>query len=168
MNKHDYSVDQLQTSIKELISEYRQACTMLQKQRQAVIKQDIISLNDLVEKQVEVYENLTQAERTFKTRLEAFRHSCNNDERLSLQNVLAHLDSPTEILNTLRDELHALVEKTERLRRQLIDLLSFAQQQNADLFEAICTFASNKSDAYDAKGRKRSKKAPGLAINQQA
>lgn len=168
MKQHDLNVDKLQASIETLISEYRQAQTLLNEQMQAVIKHDILSLNDLVESQVEVYETLTQAELTFKSHLQSFHRSHCRDEKLSLQNVVAHLDGPTEKLDTLREELHTLVEKTERLRKQLIDLLDFAQQQNAGVFEAICTVASNESDAYDAKGKKKMKQTPGLAINQQA
>lgn len=168
MNEHDFSVDQLKSSIEDLISEYRRAHALLNKQRKAIISQDILSLNDLVEQQVQVYETLTQAEKTFKKRLQSFHRSLCTDEKMSLENVLAHLDGPSEVLDKLREELHALVEQTEQLRRQLIDLLNFAQQQNAGVFEAICTFASNESDAYNAKGKKKVKQAPGLAINQQA
>lgn len=158
----------LKFSINGLIDEYKRAYNLLNDQMQAVINHDIESLNRLIEKQVAAYEKLQQSEQEFKHELQSFHTGSKESQEHTLSLVLDDLDQPSHMLNTLRNQLHAQVEKTEKMRGQLMELLQFAQQQNTEIFKAICTVAADNTEGYNAKGKKQSPQTNGMAINQQA
>ena len=162
------NIQKLKGGINELIAEYRQAHALLNEQMQAVINNDVLSLNELLEEQVAIYETLKESETKLKRQLQAlYRHS-GTDQTISLGGVIEGLEGPAQTLNNLRGKLHKSVEKTEKLRLQLMNLLQFAQQQNAEIFKAICKAAEDNSEAYDETGKKQAQRRNGIAINQQA
>lgn len=54
------------------------------------------------------------------------------------------------------------------MRSQLMDLLQFAQQHNAEIFKALCTVGQEYTDAYDGEGQKQQRQVNGMAVNQKA
>jgi hypothetical protein len=166
--QQEANVEYLKKSIHGLIGEYEDAHSLLNEQMQAVIQNDISSLNTLIEKQTVAYESLKKSEMDFKEQLQVLHHPDPKTTKISLPRVIKQLQKPSETLNVLRDRLNTQVRKTEKLRTQLIDLLSFAQDQNADVFKAICDLASDNSNAYDAEGQKMQQSRNGLAVNQKA
>ncbi len=166
--QQEVNVEDLKDSMNGLIGEYEDAHSLLNNQMQAVIQSDISSLNKLIEKQTVAYESLKKSEIDFKEQLEVLHHPDPKTTKITLPRVLEQLQEPTETLNVLREQLNTQVRKTEKLRSQLIDLLSFARQQNAEVFKAICDLASDSSDGYDAEGQKKQQSRNGLAVNQKA
>lgn len=166
--QQEVNVEHLKDSMNSLIGEYKKAHSLLNDQMQAVIQNDISSLNKLIEKQTVAYETLKKSEMDFKEQLEVLDHPDPKTTKITLPRVLEQLQGPTETLNILRERLNTQVRKTEKLRSQLIDLLCFARQQNAEVFKAICDFASDGSDGYDAEGKKMQQSRNGLAVNQKA
>lgn len=166
--KETQGIENLKLSINGLIEEYKQAYTLLNDQMQAVINHDISSLNGLVEKQVATYETLKESENKFKRELQTYQLSSNGGQKPSLGLILENLNRPSKTLNTLRNQLHAQVEKTEKMRTQLVELLQFAQQQNAEIFKALCTVGSENTEGYNVDGKKQQQQASGMAINQKA
>lgn len=157
----------LKGSINRLINEYEQSHALLNGQIQAVINQDISSLNQLIEKQVEAYETLKNSEEEFKEQLQDFQRQSDESDQKSLGDILKDLEKPSQTLDTLRDRLHTQVEKTEELRNQLIDLLEFAQEQNNEIFKAIYEIDGEKTEGYDEDGDKQYKLSS-FAINEKA
>jgi ABC-type transporter Mla subunit MlaD len=166
-NSKNLPLTYLKTSINRLIDEYEQNHALLNDQIQAVINHDILSLNRLIEKQVEAYETLKGSEKKFREQLKAFQYRSDSSSSRSLQGVLKAIGKPSQTLNDLRNRLHMQVEKTEKLRAQLIDLLEFAQQQNDEIFKAIRKIEGEKAEGYDAEGKKQHQLGS-LAINQKA
>jgi hypothetical protein len=160
-------LDSLKTGINRLINDYGQSHVLLNSQIQAVINQDISSLNRLIEKQVEAYETLKKSEKKFKEQLQGFQRHSDSSGQKSLREVLKDIGKPSKTLNTLRDRLHMQVEKTESLRAQLIDLLEFAQKQNNEIFKAIYEIDGEKTEGYDEAGKKQYQLGS-LAINEKA
>lgn len=158
---------ELRTSLKNLISEYRHACNLVQDQINAVISSDLGWLDSLIEQQLEKYELLKKLELDFKKKLEhVFRDLQMRNKQYSLSLLLETLDQPSKELNELREELHQQVEKTQELREQLIDLLQFASDHNTEIFEKIFRFEGNKnSESYSADGQKRKQSANSVVIN---
>lgn len=169
MKKHQRNLptEHLKDSLNNLIDDYEQSHELLNHQIQAVINHDILSLNQLIEKQVDVYETLKESEKKFKEQLYSFQQRSGSSDQKSLQKILEKIEEPTQTLNKLRSRLHTQVEKTEQLRVQLVDLLEFAQQQNSELFREICNAGGLKMEGYDADGEKQQQKG-GLAVNQKA
>lgn len=158
---------ELRTSLKNLISEYRDTKNLIRDQINAVISSDLAWLDSLIEQQLEKYELLEKMERDFKQELERlFRNFRMRNKQYSLSLLLETLDQPSKELNQLREELHQQVEKTQELREQLIDLLQFASDHNTEIFEKIFRFEENKnSESYGADGQKKKQSANSVAIN---
>ncbi|HYW34260.1 MAG TPA: hypothetical protein VE868_02530 [Balneolaceae bacterium] len=165
-NSTNASLNRLKKIINQLIDEYEENCSLLNDQIQAVINHDITSLNELIERQVRVYETLKSSEEIFKKHLKEVRQRHDLSSQ-SLQEMLNDLEEPTQTLNAMRDRLHAQVRKTEGLRNQLMDLLNFAKRQNAEIFKAICEAGSDKMGGYNADGEKQ-RQSNSYAINQKA
>lgn len=159
------TLNHLKSSIHKLINEYEQSHALLNDQIQAVVNHDILSLNRLIEKQIVIYETLKNSENKFKKQLQAFQRSTDPSSSKTLQEILDDIEEPSQTLNTLRNRLHTQVEKTEKLRTQLVDLLDFAQQQNNDIFEAICEIDGAKTDGYDEGGDEKQYQFNSIAIN---
>lgn len=158
---------ELRTSLKNLISEYRDACNLIQDQINAVISSDLGWLDSLIEQQLEKYDLLKKLELDFKKKLEhVFSDLRIRNKQYSLSLLVETLDQPSKELNQLREELHQQVEKTQELREQLIDLLQFASDHNTEIFEKIFRFEENKnSESYNADGRKKEQPRNSFAIN---
>jgi hypothetical protein len=166
-NLNNPPTEQIKNSINSLIGEYEESHILLNDQIEAVVNHDILSLNHLIEKQVKAYEKLSSSEKKFRTQLQAFQNYSSAPSPKTLQEILQDIGEPSQTLNKLRNRLHIQVEKTEKLRAQLIDLLEFAQQQNSDLFKAICSINDEKTEGYDADGEKQHHTGS-MAIDQKA
>ncbi len=166
-NLNNPPLEHIKNSINSLIGEYEKSHTLLNDQIEAVINHDILSLNMLIEKQVKAYEKLSSSEKEFRAQLQAFQNYSNASSPKNLQEILQDIGEPSQTLNKLRNRLHIQVEKTENLRAQLLDLLEFAQQQNSDLFKAICNINDEKTEGYDADGEKKHRTGS-MAIDQKA
>lgn len=158
---------ELRARLKNLISEYSDARNLIQDQINAVIRSDLAQLDSLLEQQLEKYELLEKLELDFKNELEdVFSNLRMRNKQCSLSLLVETLDQPSKELNELREELHQQVEKTQELRKQLLDLLQFASDHNMEIFEKIFRFEEDKnSESYSADGQKRKQSTNSVAIN---
>ncbi|MGD8747614.1 MAG: flagellar export chaperone FlgN [Balneolaceae bacterium] len=165
-NKH---IDELKSSLADLISEYQKASDLINDQMQAVIYSDLVWLDSLVEEQLAKYESLQGLEEKFKEQLEGiFQDFCPEENQHSLTLLMEKLEQPSKELNRLRNELHEQVEKTQKLREQLMDLLHFAREHNVKTFEEICQLGDNAAESYSADGKMNKRTFGSVAINQKA
>lgn len=168
-NKRSNQFKDLKSSLGNLISEYREARNLMNDQIQAVIYSDLTWLDKLVEQQLSKYELLGKMEEDFKKDLEAiFRDYCPEHNQYSLTLLMENLREPSAELNELRNELHEQVEKTQKLRDQLMDLLQFASKHNVETFEEIFQLSDDSAQAYGANGQKKQRSVNSVAINQRA
>src|SRR5699024_9955846 len=165
--KQEQEIDNLKFSINGLIEDYKRAYTLLNEQMQAVINHDIESLNKLIEKQVSTYETLKESENEFKEDVQKYTFSSQKGQEQSLGLILNNLDRPSKQLNALRDQLRTQVEKPETMRSKLMNLLQFAQQQNAEMFKTLWTEGNEDAAVYNNEGKKQ-RQAHGITINQKA
>lgn len=160
---------ELKSSMTGLITEYQQARDLINDQIQAVIYSDLVWLDKLVEQQLSKYESLGTMEEDFKKKLEGvFRDYCPDENQYSLTVLLERLEKPSRELNKLRVELNEQVEKTQKLREQLMDILQFASKHNVDTFEQIFQLGSENAESYGADGQKKKGSVGSVAINQKA
>lgn len=155
--------------MRRLITAYKASRELITDQIQAVIYNDLIWLNSLVEQQLEKYESLHQMEKDFKGSIRnLFDRHLSGEGRASLTVLLQKLEEPLDELEDLRDELHEQVDKTQELRTQLMDLLQFASDHNADTLQQIYQMGNDQSARYDADGKKKSSRLDSISINHKA
>lgn len=159
----------LKSNIEYLITEYEEARDLINDQIQAVIYNDLIWLNSLVEEQLSRYKKLEKLENDFKKSLKGiFRDFCPEENQYSLTVLLNNLEDPSKKLNRLRGELHEQVVQTKQLRDQLMDLLHFASKHNEETFEGIFQLGKDNSESYGSDGKKNTNSTKSVAINQKA
>lgn len=168
-NESGEKLQELRSSLGNLIQEYQDARNLISDQIQAVIYSDLVWLEKLVEQQLTKYEQLDTLEARFKEQLEGlFQDYCPEENQYSLALLLENLEKPSRELNRLRTDLHQQVQQTQQLKNQLMDLLRFASKHNADIFEGIFQMGSEEGASYGADGKKRNRSAESIAINQKA
>lgn len=166
---HHEQFQELKLSLSTLITEYREARDLMSDQLQAVMYNDLVRLDSLVQDQLSKYEKLEKLETEFKNKLEnIFRKYCPEESRHTLTALMEKLEEPSEELNMLRTELREQIEKTQDLRDQLMDLLRFASNYNIRTFEEIFEIQETGSESYSADGQKNSNTFGSVAINQRA
>lgn len=167
----DTEYTELKENMATLVEEYREATSLINDQMQAVIYSDLALLNDLLPRQLEKFEELQELENAFRNRLDRlFDRHYPEESRRSVTRLMDHLEEPSAELNRLRERLSEQVSKGEQLRKQLMDLLEFARDHNAETFEMITSLATEQGEGevYDASG-KRKKQSPGsVAVNHKA
>jgi len=160
---------ELKTSLIHLISEYEEACNMINDQIQAVIQSDLAMLDSLVEEQLSKHESLQDLEDEFKKELKGvFEDYCLKENKYSLSLLMHRLEAPSKELNRLRNQLQEQVKQTQRLRNQLVELLQFASKHNMETFEGIFQLGNDGSESYGADGQKKQGTVGSVAINQKA
>lgn len=158
----------LKTTLERLIEGYREATGLINDQMQAVIYSDLVLLNELIPRQVSRYEELQDLEQQFKQQLAHIFEESSPAGRHTLTGLMESLEKPTGELDRLRAELTEQVEKSRNLRIQLMELLQFARQHNADRFRLITDLGEDQAGTYDASGKRNKSSTGGVAVNQKA
>lgn len=165
----DIQIESLKRCLNSLVDEYKDARELINDQVQAVVYHDLIWLNSLIDKQMDKYDSLKKLEEEFKEELTSiFRFYEITENHHSLSNLLEKLQVPSAELNELRKELREQVEKTQMLRKELMDLLVFASRHNTEMFEGIFHMGSESGDLYDNEGKKQGHALNSIAFNRKA
>jgi hypothetical protein len=162
-------IKSLGDSLAKLHNEYNEARNLLDDQMQAVIYNDLIWLNSLIDNQVTKYEEIQKTEELFrKTLIELFQYYYPEATHPSLTKLLDAIEEPTEDLDKLRRELYDQIEKTEKLRLSLMDLLDFARNHNTETITALSQIAQQIYQNYNAEGNMNAAEMSSLGLNQKA
>ncbi len=167
MSQHNTNLKKLGDSLEKLHTEYTEARNLLDDQMQAVIYNDLIWLNTLIDNQVTKFEEIKKTEEIFrKDLIELFQYYYPDVSNPSLKKLLDAIEEPTEELDSLRKELYEQIEKTERLRLNLMDLLDFARRHNTETITALSQLARQVYKNYSADGKMNSSELNSLGLNQ--
>ena len=145
----------LEQSIENLINVYHEADELLQNQINAVIQNDFDTLNELISKQIDHYNFLSNLESKFRVRL---KHTANEvevegeGEELKLAGLLRYLPANDGKLATMRETLIREVNHVRSLSLQLINLIRFAQDFNVKTLRSMAVSAGQQNVHYDGKG----------------
>jgi len=162
-------IKSLGESLAKLHNEYSEARNLLDDQMQAVIYNDLIWLNSLIDNQVAKYDEIQKTEELFrKTLVELFQYYYPDASHPSLTKLLEAIEEPTEDLDKLRKELYEQIEKTEKLRLSLVDLLDFAKNHNTETITALSQIARQIYQNYNAEGSMNGSQISSLGLNQKA
>ena len=162
-------IKSLGDSLAKLHNEYNEARNLLDDQMQAVIYNDLIWLDSLIDNQVTKYEEIQKTEELFrKTLIELFQYYYPEATHPSLTKLLDAIEEPTEDLDKLRRELYDQIEKTEKLRLSLMDLLDFARNHNTETITALSQIAQQIYQNYNAEGNMNAAEMSSLGLNQKA
>ncbi len=160
-------ISELAESLEKLHEDYSEARNLLDDQMQAVIYNDLIWLNKLIEEQVSRFDKIRITEEKFRIILiELFQYYYPDSTHPSLTKLLEVIEEPTEKLDKLRKELFDQVEKTEKLRVSLMDLLDFARRHNAETISSLSALAGNIYQNYNSDGKLNQSKQGSLGLNQ--
>jgi len=163
------NIKSLGECLAKLHDEYSEARNLLDDQMQAVIYNDLIWLNSLIDNQVAKYDEIKKTEKLFReTLIELFQYYYPEASHPSLTKLLDAIEEPTEDLDKLRIELYEQIEKTENLRLSLVDLLEFARKHNTDTITALSQIARQIYQNYNADGNMNTTETNSLGLNQKA
>ncbi|MEX2347349.1 MAG: flagellar export chaperone FlgN [Balneolaceae bacterium] len=167
MDKNQTKINRLSSSLQELCSGYKKIQLLLNDQMQAVIRNDIDLLNSLIDQQTEKYDGLQQTEEVFKERLvDVFNDYHPDTEQPSLTRLMDVFEGPTRELEQLRKNFVEQIENTEQVRRQLVDLLTFAAEQNSRSITILSQLRNPSSENYSSSGEIAAGETQSLGLNQ--
>ncbi|MEX0773152.1 MAG: flagellar export chaperone FlgN [Balneolales bacterium] len=163
MTKH------LVDSLQDLCSDYKETKVLLDEQIRAIINNDLNWLNGLIDQQTQKYQNIRRAEEEFKDHLVNFFQAYYPDiTHPSLTKLVEVIEEPTEEIDQLRGELHEQIEKTERIRLQLVDLLTFASDHNSKTISTLSEITNRNFKSYSSNGELSGGGNQSLGINRKA
>ena len=156
----------LAESLKTLCEGYRQTKQLLSEQITAVIGNDLQKLNELIRTQTEAYDDLQQSEEQFRNQLvKLFQKYYPDHEHPSLRKVIEAVEGPAAELDSLRENLYTEIDKTEKIRSALMELLEFASEYNRDTIAALSNLAGEKSESYKPDGKMDRGGSPSIGLN---
>lgn len=162
-------INQLSMNMEHLIEEYEEAHQLLSDQIEAVIYNDLTRLNKLIEQQLTKYDNLEGLENDFKQKIESiFDDLFPGETTHTITHMLKKLDQPADKLEILRERLHKQVMMTQKMRRQLVDLLEFAREHNKETLLSIYNLGQKDSERYTNTGKRKSAELTSVSINKKA
>lgn len=157
----------LEQSLENLINGYREADDLLQNQINAVIQNDFDTLNELISKQIDHYNLLSDLESKFRTNLQNTAKEVGKDEDdLKLSGLLRYLPSNSNRLSDLREKLIQKVDHVRDLSQQLINLIRYAREFNVSTIRNIAVTAGQQAIHYNDKGKRSEDRISTFSIDE--
>ena len=146
----------LMTLMTNLIGEYEETRVLIGDQIQALVKNDLDRMNAITLDQTEKYEVLKKLEIAFKDEMNRLFETCDSEEHeKTLTAFLKNLKEPHVELNATRQALRKQVEITEQFKKQLMGLLEFAKEHNAETLKNIYSSGSESTMHYSEQGKRK-------------
>ncbi len=144
----------LEQSIENLINGYHDADELLQNQINAVIENDFETLNELISKQIDHYNFLSDLESKFRVHLKntAKEVEAEGDEMV-LAGLLRYLPANDGKLANMREKLIREVNHVRGQSLQLINLIRFAQDFNVKTLRSIAATVDQQNVHYNGQGK---------------
>ncbi|WP_158278748.1 flagellar export chaperone FlgN [Rhodohalobacter mucosus] len=156
----------LAESLKSLCEGYRQTKQLLNKQITAVIGNDLHKLNELIREQTEAYDDLQNSEEQFRSQLvQLFQKYYPDHEHPSLKKVIDAVEGPAAELDDLRENLYTEIDKTEKIRSALVQLLEFASEYNRDTIATLSNLTGGKAESYNPEGKVERGESASIGLN---
>lgn len=156
----------LAESLKSLCEGYRQTKQLLNEQITAVIGNDLQKLNELIRTQTEAYDDLQQNEEQFRAQMvQLFQKYYPDHEHPSLKKVIEAVEGPAAELDDLRENLYSEIDKTEKIRLALVELLEFASEYNRDTIAVLSNIAGGMGESYNPEGKVERGESASIGLN---
>jgi len=155
---------QLEDLVAQLAEQYQETIGYMKGQIQALIDNDLKELEEKVKLQVQKYEEIRSLEEKFKSGLDKVCEAENiNKQDHSLSGLLKKGGS--KHLRHVRDKLIQQIKETQRLEKQLIELLEFAKSHNHESIKVLNRLKNQLSTQYDKEGAKKESPLKSISIN---
>lgn len=157
----------LSGSIRSLDKASRQLSEILTAQLNAVIIADADKIIRLTEKNVSAQEHFHEMERAFISELKQLIPDAPDKETpVTLESLKQSYPEYTGYIDEWQSQITVNIERLQRQQDQLVQLLDFAQKQNASMMRSIYDLQNGKNLHYGQNGEKSGVSA-GMAVNQE-
>ncbi|REL38652.1 hypothetical protein DYD21_01500 [Rhodohalobacter sp. SW132] len=157
-------IQQLDSLVLSLKTTSEQLIYVMEEQIQAIISSSPQKIEELTEKQSEIQGVYKKHERAFLDELR--KNLTGEDSEITLTNLKSMFPDKAEQIERWKIELSQNTKLLQRKNEQLVDLLEFALNRNANLMHSFYSLFNNKNSHYSPSGQK-SEVRSGVAINQE-
>ena len=167
ISKDHADIMPLEQSIENLITGYQHADELLQSQINAVISNDFEKLDELIPKQIDHYNLLSDLESKFHDHLKGTASNYSlPDTEVKLSGLIPYLPADDGRIAAMREELIQEVSQVRKLSLQLINLIRFAQDFSVKTLRKIAASVEQQMVHYDGKGKTNEGRLSTFSIDQ--
>jgi len=163
----DDTLQSLSESVTSLDSASRQLSEVMTRQLDAVIASDADMVQQMTEQNISALQNFQESEKEFIRDL----HNCipkdaDDELRITLETLKSTYPAYSEYINDWQVQIAGNITRLQMQQENLVQLLDFAQAQNASLMRSVYGLQSSRNMHYRQNGE-TSGVPSGIALNQE-